>query len=320
MAKGLVTPADVHQHGLVARDVSQSNGVALVELGNGRGFAVKDMSAPTDEAQGSPVRELALYDVASQIEDLRGLLPMCREHDQQEHLLVLEALMTYRRIDQLPAARSCRDHDIVALFGRALGEWHRASEAVAGRLVPAWPWLLTIDTTDRLPVLDDPRFEPVVAAVLDDTVLGGVPEACRSQWSDRWLVHGDVRFSNVLVGTSPLDVRLVDWEMSGRGDARWDAAGAIQEYLTMADGSPSSIVSAEGVEAAATWFAAYLAGLGQALSWDDARPFVAGRILVRAVQCAGMDSPDRDAMVERHLEIARAVARGDLGLAGHGHR
>ncbi len=59
--RGMISPAEIHRHGIRARDVSQSNPVALVEAGNGRGFLAKDMSSAPAKEQGSPERELAVY-------------------------------------------------------------------------------------------------------------------------------------------------------------------------------------------------------------------------------------------------------------------
>ncbi|WP_204038975.1 hypothetical protein, partial [Acrocarpospora phusangensis] len=97
--RGLVRAADVHRYGLTARDVSESNGVVLVELGNGQGFAVKDVGAPREGGQGEPEREIALYRAAGGT----AMLPRLELHDPGAGLLVLEGVIAARRLDRLAA-------------------------------------------------------------------------------------------------------------------------------------------------------------------------------------------------------------------------
>lgn len=58
------------------------------------------------------------------------------------------------------------------------------------------------------------------------------------QWQPRAVVHGDIRFDNVLIrppqaGQEQADVQLwiTDWEMIQFGDPAWDVAGALQDFL-----------------------------------------------------------------------------------------
>jgi aminoglycoside phosphotransferase (APT) family kinase protein len=48
------------------------------------------------------------------------------------------------------------------------------------------------------------------------------------QWSS--FIHGDVRWTNVLIEESTA-VRLVDWEAAGLGDPAWDVACAFEAWL-----------------------------------------------------------------------------------------
>jgi aminoglycoside phosphotransferase (APT) family kinase protein len=54
-------------------------------------------------------------------------------------------------------------------------------------------------------------------------------------WSPACLVHGDVRRANVVCGPDPEDARplvLVDWEVAGHGDPRWDVGCLVGDLLT----------------------------------------------------------------------------------------
>ena len=119
------------------------------------------------------------------------------------------------------------------------------------------------------PTLCSPASRRVPCGVAGDTV-----------------VHGDVRFANILVTAAPIEVRLVDWETSGRGDHRWDLAGVLQEYLsrdTSADGRP---VSDRDPSAADACRSAHAEAWGTADAWPQLAPFVAARVVMRAFQVA----------------------------------
>ena len=101
--RGLVTAAALHRHGLIARDASQSNAVSIIEIGDGTGFAVKDTHTVADIDQGSPAQELTLYETLRNTPELPPIAPALVDHDPHEHLLVLEALVRHRRMDDIGA-------------------------------------------------------------------------------------------------------------------------------------------------------------------------------------------------------------------------
>jgi len=297
LARGLVLPADVHRYGLTARDVSASNGVVLVELGSGRGFAVKSLAATHEPGQGEPAREVALYRAASRLPAFEGVAPALVLHDPDEELLVLEGLLAARRMDH-HGTRDVHDPGSAGAFGAALGTWHRVSDGL-DPLVPSRPWVLDLVGAGRPPVIDrSPALGALVDELLDDDAHVAALDRVRAAWTDDVVVHGDVRFSNVLL--RPLgSAVLVDWEYAGRGDARWDVAGAVQEYLSAGEPYRGEAVTA--------FLRAYEAARGLPVDDDGLAPFVAARLLVRALQLVSwLDEPAAE--VRRHRELAREVA------------
>lgn len=77
-----------------------------------------------------------------------------------------------------------------------------------------------------------------------------------SMWSHDAIIHGDVKLDNILVlgvaddddADSPVDIRLIDWELVQIGDRAWDVAGVLQDFvfwwaISMPDGrSPTEMV------------------------------------------------------------------------------
>ncbi|WP_155347990.1 phosphotransferase family protein [Acrocarpospora pleiomorpha] len=289
---GLVRAADVHRYGLSARDVSESNGVILVELGNGQGFAVKDVGTPREGGQGEPEREIALYQVAGGT----AMLPRLELHDPDAGLLVLEGVIAARRLDRLAAPHDPLDPRWAAVFGRTLGAWHHLAAGLP--LKPARPWLLDLDGPARLPVLNrHERLSSLTADILADPAHRTALSTVGTAWACDTTVHGDIRFSNVLIRPGG-DAVLIDWESAGAGDSRWDVAGGIQEYLS----------SGAGFHPPSTTVRAFLDGYATSRPVDlpHLAAFVACRLLVRALQLTTW-LDDATTEVARHRALAREV-------------
>ncbi|MDX5318038.1 MAG: aminoglycoside phosphotransferase family protein [Actinomycetes bacterium] len=63
-------------------------------------------------------------------------------------------------------------------------------------------------------------------------------EELAARWQPESFVHGDVKWDNVIVrgaGSSGRRTRavLVDWELAGTGDWRWDVGSFVSEYLRL---------------------------------------------------------------------------------------
>ncbi|SDH91820.1 Phosphotransferase enzyme family protein [Sinosporangium album] len=299
--RGLMSPADVHRYGMSARDVSESNGVVLVELGNGRGFAVKDTGAPRDGGQGDPAREVALYRAAGGVPGATRVLPRLELYDEDAELLVLEGVISARRLDRLAAPHDPLDPRLAAAFGRTLGVWHRVAAGLPP-LRPAHPWLFDIDGPDRLPVLDnDEKLRSLTADILGDPAHLAAKAAVEAAWTPDTAVHGDVRFGNVLIRSSG-EALLIDWESAGAGDSRWDVAAGLQEYLS----AGGVLRPGGGSDTVAAFLDGYAAGRGRPVEWDRLAEFTACRLLVRALQLTTW-LPAPDVEVERHRALAREV-------------
>jgi len=303
----LITAEQVHRHGLRARDLSHSNGVALVEAGHGRGFAVKDMRRLREQEQGSPEREVALYRVASRRATLRPFTAELLHYDPEGEVMILEALLTSRRLDRMTGSRHVLDPEIARWLGEALATWHREAASV-DELEPADPWMLHIDQDRRLEVLDrDRRLAEVTERILSDSAARRIPARVRQAWRSETVIHGDIRFANVMVCTSPPAIRFIDWETSGRGDPAWDLGAAIQEYLSVCLGGGHEDPFPAARPAVRALLDGYEEAAERAPTWRRLAPFVACRLLMRAIQLANWTGDGAEA-IDQHLALARTVA------------
>jgi aminoglycoside phosphotransferase (APT) family kinase protein len=119
-------------------------------------------------------------------------------------------------------ARAMRWGDALALLhGAAPPTWLPPAPSAIPR-----PWALRPRDLASLPVAGLEIVARLQAAegmteALDDLASTAPPSA---------FVHGDAKLDNVMWGPGG-ELRLVDWELGGVGDPRWDLGSAIGDYL-----------------------------------------------------------------------------------------
>lgn len=305
--KGLISHQEILRFGIRTRDFSQSNGVAFVEAGNGRGFLAKDMRGTRSRDQGSPERELALYNVLEQHEELRHFAPAFHGYDSDQAIMLLEGLMTYRRFDQLDGGKFTLDDEFAHHFGALLGSWH-AGAASINKLAPIWPWFLNIDGNDRLDVINnDQTLRELVDAMLTKDKLKKTLDEVRSAWKTETVIHGDVRFANTMVLRSPPTLRFIDWETCGLGDPAWDVAGAVQEYISVAISGGNKLETSAVTGPVRAFLESYEESSPFPMPWSRIAPFVSCRLMMRAIQLANWGGGAEGA-IDEHVDMAEELA------------
>ena len=102
---GLVTAADAHEVGFVAHDAGMSHAVAVVMLGDGRGFVVKELLEPSDGSQGTPAQERAIYRLAGKVPALGEFVAPVVDVGDGSPFIVLDL----RADDESVASRAIRN-------------------------------------------------------------------------------------------------------------------------------------------------------------------------------------------------------------------
>lgn len=74
-------------------------------------------------------------------------------------------------------------------------------------------------------------------------IIQQYPELCKflenpfHDWKNETIIHGDIRFSNLLIShiknSSEHSIKLIDWEFSTTGDPAWDIGGVFQELVDL---------------------------------------------------------------------------------------
>ena len=181
--------------------------------------------------------------------EVAKFLPRLAHYDDSQTILVLELIADARPLWSLGeiSEGAVIEVDACRSLGRALGLIHRtfaaAEQPVDQHL--DWlprevPWVFSVHRPAPGLLRDLTRSEGELLRVLQGE---NGPGACLDRLSIDWcattVIHGDVRFDNVLVRPAGpemsafREIWITDWEMAQLGDPAWDLAGALQALLNL---------------------------------------------------------------------------------------
>lgn len=209
------------------------------------GLFVKQVRGWGPDERATLTTEARCYHLAASdpgFSPLATLVPGFRAFDSSRSILVVELVAGGENLGDALRRRATLPAGIARTLGEGLGRWHRAASGLASghpaltSFPRRQPWILSA------PSLGPAATGPLSPANLRllEIVRGhpgfeGALAGLRSRWQPWCLIHGDLKWENVLVveeGDGRPGVRLVDWEMASLGDGLWDAAGVVQAFLT----------------------------------------------------------------------------------------
>jgi len=239
---GLLSTRDVVDGSLTVVDLSRSNAVWLVDAGRAGSYVAKVAAPDRGDLQGSGVVETMLYERIAGDRALAAAAPVARLVGRYGDLIVLASAgegdgLARRLHDRGPAPADGR------LLGEALGRWRAVGAVLAQAGLPGrLPWVASALAGDRPAFLDQhPATRELGGVLRRDPALRRTVEAVARDWRRETVMHGDVRWDNVVVTRrqdgGAEEALLVDLEFADLGDPAWDVAGAVAEPLAMAAGS-----------------------------------------------------------------------------------
>jgi hypothetical protein len=231
----LLDPRDLVQGEVRVEDRSARHRSVAVHCTTRAGFFLKQ--APAGDVVGTLASEAAFYQLVntgSRLAALRPFVPRLLGYDPTRQLLTLELVANASN-----ARRGTSGADALAEIGTQLGRvlalCHSAgtgddpdTRAAFSEMLP-WAFHVALPSPSLFRDLGPLQLTLIRLVQRHRDIIDRFREMRRSwQWSS--FIHGDVRWSNVLVG-EPASVRLVDWEAAGLGDPAWDVACAFEAWL-----------------------------------------------------------------------------------------
>jgi hypothetical protein len=234
---GLIAPAELLEQAIVASESSSRNHLVRVERAEG-GFSIKQpKDAGTADASTMWTEASVFWLVGNDpaFAPLAPWLPRFFHYDEPQKILTIEYVAPAVTLAEKLLGAGIAPA-LAAEAGKAFATLHgRVSLAAAGQpgdrlFMTLLPWVLTIG-------LADTRYVPPTAAAA--SVLSGLlgrPDAVaalarlRADWRPARIIHGDSKAANILI--LPDDtLRLIDWEIAGKGDPLWDLGGLVHSLL-----------------------------------------------------------------------------------------
>lgn len=236
---GLLSTRDVVDGTLTVVDLSRSNPVWLVDAGAGGRYVAKVTAAERDDQQGSGAVEALLYERVAADPGLAAVAPVPALVTRLDDLLVLAPVGDGEGLAQRLRDKGATSAD-GRLLGDALGRWRAVAGRLAGDGLPGClPWALVALAEERPAFLDEhPATRRLGDLLRGQRELHRALDAAAGAWRRETVVHGDVRWDNVVVAVGPdgggerllfVDLEFADW-----GDPAWDVAGAVAEPLAVA--------------------------------------------------------------------------------------
>jgi len=233
-ANGLVPQTDVAHPDVVITRYSSLNESYLIRLPSGDGYFLK---CPSNPSRSAPIRhEAGIYRLLSSTSGAGRFVPDLVRFDEQRTVLVLKAIPDAASLDPLVISTRRAISRSARHLARTLAFLHGMSGCKALPDAPL-PFAYHI----ALPVWEmssfmSPANVELARLVQRDRVLHDRISRTRDSWDPSTWIHGELKWPNCVLTMSTdrgggSDVKLVDFEYSGRGDPHWDLGCIIAAFL-----------------------------------------------------------------------------------------
>lgn len=183
---------------------------------------------------------------------LKSRMPTFLDYDARHHVVTVELLAetenlheTMERVIAIPDSVSRGLGQLIGSF--AFKECDDLLAVIPDDLCAGKPpWILSFHVDQGAGALS-PANDQFLEMIQRDDVLKSNLEDLRSNWQATSLMHGDLKWNNVLIREteSVPDWYVIDWEMVDRGDPRWDLGTMIQcwWYFWILSTPPEELIS-----------------------------------------------------------------------------
>ena len=210
----------------------------LIWIGDDRGYVIKQPE-PTEPSTADTLTCEARFYQHHHIGDdapLSNIIPKFVAFEANQSILTLELVADHSTISEV-----CRAHPVhefpIALWrrlGATVAKIHNNGDAEAlplSRRCGTPPWAFRA----HRPSAGSMRSESAaslaaLAAIQAAPALLDCFSTGVSQWEPSVLIHGDLRFDNILaanVASEATGLKLLDWELCQHGDPAWDVACVV---------------------------------------------------------------------------------------------
>ncbi len=208
-----------------------------VARGERSGLFVKQVKAMDSASLDIFNAEIAVYRKATQHPQWSSLLPRLYFADTQRYVLVLDLVHQSESITQY-CWRIGRFSNLVnKLLAQALAQFHHTADLVEFEAHNSAPirrkpvWILEVED---FPEDASKGAKSMLAYMKKHPIIFKGLKSVRRMWRCDQLIHGDMKWDNCLIypdEAKQAQIKIIDWELFGYGDRRWDLAGLLHSAL-----------------------------------------------------------------------------------------
>ena len=240
--RGLITCADVVNGMLSTKNVSRRNHVFAIIRDNGESYLLKQGIGR--DRISTLEREALAYErfgVNPHVAQVGRYLPRSYGYEAKPHVLVVEFLREGEDLRSYCTKHHRFPAGIAAELGRALAAFHRTDWSVGPRKRrlhsrPRPPWIFSQAPTNLRTFCNSSAGTIELLRLLQEfrdfrRHFGRL----RGAWKAESFIHFDLRWDNCIVlpkANGKADLKIVDWELAGRGDPRWDVGTIFSNFLS----------------------------------------------------------------------------------------
>lgn len=226
---------------MVVEGVRRHHNYSVVR-GDGTGLFIKQMQPDQPYSAQTLQKEAACYVMMEgdpALEPIHALMPRFRAYDPDRSILVVDLIANGANLTELHRRANAFPLDVARRIGELLARYHDVSSrellprANAAIFQGQPPWILSFHLMPRGSVQNlsaaNGQFMTILQSYPD---FGLALDRVRNGWRHNALMHGDMKFDNVVVSQTDDTMHVVDWELLDVGDSAWDVASILQAYLT----------------------------------------------------------------------------------------
>jgi hypothetical protein len=168
------------------------------------------------------------------VEWLSSRVPEFLDYDFRHHVVTVRLLPDTLNLHEYVERSTVIPDSVASGLGHLIASFHSAEcdnllSSIDVEHQPGdVPWILSFHHDQGAGSLS-PGNQQLLFNVQSDSTLTGHLDEVRESWRATSLMHGDLKWTNVLLETEPDAAwHVIDWEMADRGDPLWDLATMIQ--------------------------------------------------------------------------------------------
>ena len=249
LRRDLVSRERIVENDLVIVESSRRNCNVKTISKNGPCYFLKQEIRDTGMEHGRPATvayEAAVYrlfETAFGGGQFHRYLARYHDYDPTESILILQAIPGSISLAEYYYRRKRFSSRVAGELGKALATLHRSSVTELERVreiigfEPALPWMFFIFRNEPWLKLNSSTSNLEFTGILQASPeLAGLFDEARDDWRASALIHGDLKWDNVLLLLDTASRRkpglaIVDWELARIGDPCWDIGAIFSEYL-----------------------------------------------------------------------------------------